>query len=597
MNIISLHNGHDASITAFDGQEILGHWELERVLNIKHFCGVDRGNEIANVLYDHVLPKLGWKVSDIEQVVFAGKSEWTKTEFNTFVPQYDNSNMRKPYATGSVELRDLHIVPCVSVLHHVNHMAYAYFTSPFTSAIAYSYDGVGDGTSSMAGYGLKNKLYAEMNFGLDEDYQHWNQGIGLCYSYLGRLFPFLGSDLLATAGKAMGLSSYGVPYGKDTLVYKSCSKMLAEWMPEPSKYKKELEEQLPGIDWNNPMDIQVQNLMATIQECLEVSLCNVIDYVQCFYAGHMLVDIENLVMAGGCALNVQANTRLLKDGVVEKLYVPPATSDCGVSIGAGLYVWHSLLDNPFNGVEWHSPYLGDEVYGAPPSPSWDNYHTDEFLSMMVDKYPTITSCYLPDGTDLIDETAKLLSEGQIIAWAQGRCEIGPRALGNRSIICSTGPTQENWAEVWREGKGTFKETINEAIKHREFWRPFAPIGLVEDAFEYFDIDHEQPYMLEAPLVRDWGKSEIKVDRVETVAATVHVDGTARIQTVSEQNNKLMFNLLTAYKERTGVGILLNTSLNDAGIPINNRLEDILNLLRDTKVDYAVVDNWIFWKRL
>ena len=607
MKIISLHNGHDASVTAFEDGVILGHWELERVLNIKHFCGVDHGNEVADVLYDHVLPRLGWEVSDIDQVVFAGKSEWAKTEFTSFVPQYDNFNKDKPYATGAVELRDGSIVSCVAVLHHVNHIAYAYFTSPFTKAVGFSYDGVGDGTSSMAAICWDNKI--RITDILSQDNYLQNNGIGLCYSYLGRLFPFLGNDLLATAGKAMGLSSYGVAYDGD--IYDVCMEMITEWMPDPNKYKARLEElgiHLPNL--NNPMSAQAHNLMATIQKCLEDYLCETIQYL--FEQSEpFLGDTKDLVMAGGCALNVQANSRLYEEGVVDSLYVPPATSDCGVSIGAGLYVWHNVLDNPFVGMKWHSPYLGDTLYNAPPK--WAPHITrdytpcdverDDFIKRMAVEYPELIAYPFRSEEEMVRTTAEVLRDGSIVAWAQGRCEIGPRALGNRSILCSTAPTQDDWQDVWYEGKGTFKETINEAIKHREFWRPFAPIGLEDDAFKYFDIDHEQPYMLEAPMAKDFHlndepdyKGDPRKLMWHDLAATIHVDGTGRIQTVSEENNQLMHDLLTKYKSLTGVGILLNTSLNDAGIPINNRLEDILNLLRDTQVDYAVVGNWIFRKK-
>ncbi len=217
---------------------------------------------------------------------------------------------------------------------------------------------------------------------------------------------------------------------------------------------------------------------------------------------------------------------------------------------------------------------------------------------METEYPTIQTRLCMSEEEMLDDAAKFLASGQIIAWAHGRCEIGPRALGNRSILCSAEPIQDDWLEHWKNGGGTFKQKINEAIKHREFWRPFAPIGLYEDALEYFHINHEQPYMLESPMVKEWddGVDDGTVKKWHKIPAVVHVDGTSRIQTVTEKNNVLMHKLLTQYKALSGVGILLNTSLNDAGIPINNRLEDILNLLRDTEVDYAFVGNWVFKKK-
>lgn len=269
------------------------------------------------------------------------------------------------------------------------------------------------------------------------------------------------------------------------------------------------------------------------------------------------------------------------------------------------------MKKQFKGIQFHNPYLGDRLYNAPPyfrvGCSNDTHGQalhDKFKELMQ-KYPTIVYKHVhPDMT--IQGTAQLLAEGKIIAWAQGRAEIGPRALGNRSILCSPQancnkmrPTIfENWSNGGVYSHNTMKDVINEKVKHREYWRPFAPISLVEDAFKYFDIDHEQPYMLESPLAKDW---KLSLDEIRPlwhdIPAVVHVDGTCRVQTVTSTTNNLIFQLLTKYKEISyRPGILLNTSLNDRGKPIANDLHDILNLLRDTELDYAVVDNWIFSKK-
>ena len=596
MKIISLHNGHDASITAIEDGEILGHWELERVLNIKHFCGVDHSNEIGHTLYDHVLPRLNWAISDIDAVVFAGKTEWKKTEFAGMVPQYDEFDRQKPYAVGSVELRDSITRPAYSVVHHVNHMAYAYYTSPFIEATLFSYDGIGDGTSTMGGYGDGNELYVT-DIASAKDSLIANNGIGLTYSYLGRMFPFLGNDLLATAGKAMGLSSYGTPYEQGQTVYQLCNKMIREWMPDPSRYKNDIQREIGmSLDFGNPMNKECQNVMATIQQCME-------DYVR--WTVSMLCtsnNCYNVAMAGGCALNVQVNSALIETGVVNSLYVPPATSDCGVSIGAALYVYYNIADNEFGGIDWHNPYLGDEVY----SPVDLEGNPTDVADWMDKHYPELAYCWNMSEEEQVRDAAAYLADRKIIAWAQGRAEIGPRALGNRSILCHPGPLQDEpgdmkWLEEWKMGGGSMKLTINEAVKHREFWRPFAPIALWPDCREYFDIDHEQPYMLEAPMVKDWngGKRALEDGTPllwHEIPAVVHVDGTARVQTVTDVTNPTMHKLLSKFNDITGLPVLLNTSLNDAGIPINNRIEDILDLVKNTDVDVAFVGNWFFYKK-
>jgi len=564
MKIISLHNGHDASITALQDGEIIGHWELERVLNIKHFCGVDFANEISEVLYSHVLPRIGWLPKDINLIVFAGCSEWRKTEFKNSVPQYnpDALDLAKPYAEGTYTFRDgITTIRAISIAHHVNHMAYAYYTSPFTSSLVFSYDGIGDKTSTMAGYAWRNHLDVQYMYSRKTPPGTTNNGIGLAYSYLMRIFPFLGTDLLATAGKAMGLSSYGKPRDEWR---KAVSNMLREWMPRPERLITELS--LNPSDLKDPMNKVAQDLMATIQDELELYLCETIRALREDIKEANFND-ENLCIAGGCALNVQANTRLLTEKVVDKLYIPPACSDSGISIGAALYVWHKILDNDFNGMAWHDPYKGDLLYNHPDL-------LENFDKWMQSKYPTIKYQKIKSEPLLVMRAAVNLYNNKIIAWAQGRCEIGPRALGNRSILANPCSIDS-------------KDIVNAKVKHREFWRPFAPIVIAQEAHDWFDIDHDQPYMLESPMAHK--------EYADRIPAVVHVDGTGRVQTVSKQTNELLWNLLKDFKMVKGVGVLLNTSLNDRGKPIANDLRDILNLLRDTDLDVAYVGLWEFKK--
>lgn len=608
--IICLHNGHDASIGAFEDGEMLHYWELERVLNIKHLCGINYSNSpLIDTLFNHCLPMVGWDLDDVDYFVLGGQTEFYNTELKHLLPQNRNSrtpnnaryfnDYEKPYEVFEGEWRGK-MRKFVAVMHHVSHMALAYYTSPFDKCLVFAYDGLGDfDTSTIGGIGDNGKLHYKWNFRHDPIPGTTNNGIGLCYSYLGRLFPFLGTkDLLATAGKAMGLSSYGTPYQPGHPIYDICYRMITDWMPDPSKYKQELaahgyrreEYAMPGND-------KCHNLMATIQECLERYLCNTIDSMSNECADAPWTD--NLAMAGGCALNVQANTRLQKEGIVKNVYFPPATSDCGIAYGATLYTYYHILENEWKPCEFHNPYLGDEVY----SPVDLEGNPGDVADWMNKNYPELSYCQNGDIEEQIYDAARFLAERKIIAWAQGRCEIGPRALGNRSILCHPGPLQDHpsdmkWLDKFREGGGSMKLTINEAVKHREFWRPFAPIALWPDCQEYFESDHEQPYMLEAPMAKDWDMSEASSAwrKWWDIPAVVHVDGTSRVQTVTEKTNETMNKLLREFKSVTGLPVLLNTSLNDAGIPINNKIEDILNLVRDTDVDYAFIGNWFFWKK-
>lgn len=624
MKIIGLHNGHDASICAFEDGEMLYYWELERVVNKKHLCGIDYSRSpITDILFDKCLPQLCWGLEDVDYIVLGGQTEWLNTELAEIVgtnfdtkkadsknptnPRYNN-DCNKPWGQWEAEW---HGIQCkfIAVMHHVSHMALAYFTSNFKDGcLTFAYDGLGDfDTSTVAGVGIGNKLHYLVNFRHQPIPGTTNNGIGLAYSYLGRIFPFLGHDLLATAGKAMGLSSYGKPYPNDHKVYQACYKMITSWMPNMDAFWRDL---LPlGFTkqiCSDPMNPLCQNLMATIQECLENYVCDTIYKFSEAVPPEYRINKRNLAIAGGCALNVQANTRLLTEKVVENIYIPPATSDCGIAYGAVLYAYHHVLDMPWEPQEFHDPYKGDYLYGAPPEKvSWpfdsvfSVFVSDHFAPWLMQHYPEMNCRYI-DGQDVIEFAAEKLAEGKLIAWAQGRCEIGPRALCNRSILCHPGvPGKELNIKFtdWHNGgivtEGTMKDTINEKVKHREFWRPFAPVALWPEAQAYFDIDHEQPYMLEAPLAIGWLN---KRDIWTSIAAVVHADGTCRVQTVTEKTNPLMNQLLLAFFRNTGIPVLLNTSLNDAGKPIANTIEDILNLLRDSELDYAIIGNWVFSKK-
>lgn len=197
-----------------------------------------------------------------------------------------------------------------------------------------------------------------------------------------------------------------------------------------------------------------------------------------------------------------------------------------------------------------------------------------FIDWLNINYPTIKFKKHENMAMTSINAAINLYNNKIIAWIQGRSEIGPRALGNRSIISN--PCNPD-----------SKDVINAKVKHREMWRPFAPICLKEDAAKWFHIDHEQPYMLEAPLARD--------EMADRIPAVVHFDKTARVQTVSKETNPILYQLLKDFKSLKGIGVLLNTSCNGNNEPICNDLISALNLLKNTGLDLVYVDNWCFSK--
>jgi len=456
MKYISIHNGHDSSVTAFDGAEIVMHFELERYYNKKHFCGSSFNNEIAESV-DIVLNRLGWNIEDIQTIVMGGLypwsgGDWSKSEFKDIVTgmQYKRS-LSQPYSMWSSIWRGRKRT-FVAVTHHVNHMAYSYYTSPFNQSALLAIDGRGDfATNTAYGLGEKNKLtyFGNTNWDNKDDIAYNN--IGITYSCLGRLFPFLGFDPLGAAGKAMGLSSYGKPVDhwrknvRDVLFPNDISGYddeLGVWATTKATIETLKSTMSMTMTFDDPRSKSAQDLMATIQDEVELYMVETVKKLGTIY------EQDKMCLSGGCALNCQANTRIIQEKAIEKLYIPPACSDSGLSIGAGLYYWHNILGNDFQGRKNHTPYLGDSLLGQNES------HSKSLNAVELTE------------DELIEKTTEKLMAGKIIAWAQGRSEIGPRSLGNRSIFCLPSPAK-------------MKDVINEKVKHREFWRPFAPICTLE----------------------------------------------------------------------------------------------------------------------
>lgn len=553
MKIISLHNGHDASVTAMDNGDILFHWELERHFNKKHFTGVYNGNTITEFLKCYALPLLGWDFEEIEIISLSGVySKSTNGMYNgsdlfDCVKKKYGKSLQKPYEIWTSKFnKKNHQFFCSA--HHVNHMAYSFYTSPFKESLLFAYDGCGDfNTTTTYGLGKNNKIEYLGNLTTNPRKDIPDNRVGTIFDRLTELFSFFGKSQgdfwwLATPGKAMGYSSYG--------------KIREKWKPDVlfclTNRNAEIKQLLQKFDLPEHMDSMDQramDLMATIQGVCEDYIINALSIL---IGEHKQ---ENICLSGGCALNVLINEKIYKT-ITKNIYVPPACSDTGQSLGSILYLWHHVLNNQFVPQKWHNPYLGD------------------FIKKSNTSNKNIHKIKIKNEDELIEKASKLLIQGKIIAWAQGRGEIGPRALGNRSILCF--PLNPN-----------MKDIINEKIKHREWWRPFAPVCLFEDTPEWFETSDESPYMLRSP--------KVKKEKIKIIPSVVHVDGSARLQTVRESQNPLLYKLLKKIKFETGVPILLNTSLNDKGKPITNHINSIFNLLLNTDLDCAFVELEMFKK--
>jgi carbamoyltransferase len=267
---------------------------------------------------------------------------------------------------------------------------------------------------------------------------------------------------------------------------------------------------------------------------------------------------EYLVIAGGVSLNSVANGRLVRESGFKDVYVMPAAGDNGTAIGAAFYVYHQVLGNPRTFVH-NDPFVGSQ-------------YSQAAIERILGEYKLPHRLIAPES--VANTTAELLRAGAIVGWFQGRMEIGPRALGNRSILAN--PTLPG-----------MKDKINSQVKHREAFRPFAPACPIEDVPRYFEQNVADPFMLKVCKVRP----EMRV----RLPAITHVDGTARLQTVHTETNPLFHGLLKAFEQRCGMPVLLNTSFNVMGEPIVESPADAIRCFFTTGLDYLVLGNCLLEK--
>lgn len=443
--------------------------------------------------------------------------------------------------------------------HHLSHAAYTFFTSPFTESAILTVDGVGEWTTTSFGTakGATIELTNDMR---------WPHSIGMLYS---AFTYFLGFKVNEGEYKLMGLSSYGKPRFYDTIIdnlidIKDDGSIRLNMKYFAFTYDKVMTNnnfsQLFGIPVRNKDSKTEQihyDIGASAQLVLEEILLKIVHHI------HKKTNEKNLCLGGGVALNGVANYRILKEGPFENVHIPPSPGDGGSAVGSAQYLYFSHLKNNRIIENDSSKRVKNNVYVGP------HFSDDEIKSFLNSKN-ILYSFY--DKSELLKKTAKLISEKNIIGWYQGKMEWGPRALGNRSILADP-----------REAK--MKDILNEKIKHRESFRPFAPSILEEYVSEFFDLDIPSPYML---LVA-------KVKKPDVIPAVTHVDGTGRLQSVSKSSNPLYYELIKEFHRITGVPVIINTSMNVMGEPIVNTPECAYNMLLKTDMDYLVMSNYLIEK--
>ncbi len=488
---------------------------------------------------------------------------------------------------NKIEKYNKHKIKLLFPEHHLSHAASAFYASPFEESAILTVDAVGEWATASLGFGKKNKIkiLKELRF---------PHSVGLLYS---AFTYFLGFKVNSGEYKLMGLAPYGNPKSENVKKFiKIIKKNLVEIKQDSSIWlnqdyfnyttglrmvKDKKWEKLFGFPkraTDSKLEQQYCDLAYAIQNITEDIVINMAKQVK------KITNSKYLCLAGGVALNCVANGKLLKDKIFENIFIQPAAGDAGGAIGAALatyYIYYNKerkLNDDFDGM--NGAYLG---------PEFSNFD----IELCLKKCNAVYKKY-DDFDELIDRAASLIAEANVIGWFQGRMEFGPRALGNRSIIADARNPE-------------MQKKVNLNIKHRESFRPFAPSVLAEDVRDFFDLDVKSPYML---VVADVKKNRRKhlpdnymqlsvYDKINYVKSDIpsitHTDFSARIQTVHRKTNEKYWKLISKFKEKTGCGMLLNTSFNVRGEPIVCTPEHAYKCFMKTEMDYLVMGNYLLYK--
>ena len=458
--------------------------------------------------------------------------------------------------------------------HHHSHAAAAFHPSPFNDAAILTVDGIGEwATASIAeGVGRRVTTLEELRY---------PNSLGLLYSFVT---AWCGFEPNEGEYKVMGLAPYGVPRFVDALnelveldergSFTVDARRLGWYSPTLAS-KRGLETLFEGPPRTRgaPLHQRDLDLAASVQRFTEDAM------LALARRAHERTGRARLCMAGGVALNCVANGRILREGPFAELWIQPAAGDAGSAVGAALALWHQVLERPRTPS---AAPAGDAMSWAALGPGIEQDAVVRELHEQGLDHEVVTT-----HEELVDGVARRLADGAIVGWVQGRMEFGPRALGNRSILAD--PRDP-----------TVRRRLNEMVKGRESFRPFAPAIMAEHASQWFEISHPSPFMLLVAPVRsehllsvDTEPSDL-AERAEvlrsTIPACTHVDGSARIQTVTHESNPLFHALLAAFRKQTGCPLLVNTSFNRAGEPIVSSAADAIRSAKIGGLDLLVLGN-------
>jgi len=548
---------HDSAAALIQDGKVVAAVEEERYTRKKHT------NEFPRQAVQYCLDHAGIKINDVDYIGFY---EIPRNKFNRLISTHlhyfpSTYEQFKPFAAlwfmrnlqmENVLRNELNYEnELVFVDHHLAHAASAFLPSGFEKSAILTVDGVGEWTTTAWGTGEGNKI----NLSHEIRFPH---SLGLLYS---AVTYYLGFKVNNGEGKIMGLASYGKPrfreqfrelidikddgsfkLNMDYFKFHRGLEMIDEKFDSLFKCRRNSGEELKS---------QHEDLAATLQNVLEEAMIKMANNI------HRETGLKKICIGGGVGLNSVANGKILKETPFTDIFIQPASSDAGSSLGSALYIHNCILDNKDRwNMDVYTGHLAthEEV---------KNYLENSDL-----KYVELSE------EEIIDRVCQMVAKDKIVGWYQGRMEFGPRALGNRTILANP-------------GNPDMKDILNSRVKFRESFRPYAASVMEEKLGEYFDCDYRTPFML---LVYD-----VLEDKRSVIPSVTHIDGTCRVQSVTPEQNPLYYRLIKRFHEVSGIPMVLNTSFNIRGEPIVSNVGEAVNCYLKTGMDALAADRFLLIK--
>ena len=575
---------HDSAAALIKGENILAAAQEERFTRKKH------DHEFPQHAIDYCLQEADITIDQLSAVVFYDKPilkfERILETYLAYAPKGLKSFLtamplwlgQKLYLPKEIDkgLGNLYEGPIYFTTHHESHAASAFLPSPFEEAAIITFDGVGEWTTTSIGVGHNNNI----NLLKEIQFPH---SLGLLYS---AFTYYTGFRVNSGEYKVMGLAPYGKPVYSD-LIFEHIVDLKADgsfWLDQSYfnycaglTMTSDKFHRLFGGPPRKSESLLTQrdmDLAASVQKVVEDIMLKVANHA------HAVTGLNHLCMAGGVALNCVGNGRILRETPFSKIWIQPASGDAGGALGGALFTWYQIMGNP------RKVRKQDAQKGSFIGPSFSESKIRDFLQLSKAKYTEYN-----DEDSLAKNIAELLAEGKVIGHFAGRMEFGPRALGNRSIIGD--PRNPD-----------MQTKMNLKVKFRESFRPFAPSCLIENTNEFFDLDHESPYMLLVAPIKEnrrikmnedqeklFGPDKLKQLRSDVPAIT-HIDYSARIQTVDAETSPRFHRIIKAFHKSTGYPLVVNTSFNIRGEPIVGTPQDAYRCFMYTDIDVLILENCI-----